>query len=206
MKNRERFLVTVILAVLLFGWLGFLVHTSPRFAGSGLGSAFGIVGATLMLVSTAYVPVKRCPFDQLGVADPLAAALTLAGYSGVGSIVALGAAWAYGWTWLDSAIVVLGAVVIARWSWGLILSSGATLLDVVPDPTLISKIKQRLEIEGDLLGDLHLWRLGPGHSGVIVSVVTHHPQEPEAYKQRLAGITGLSHVSVEVHRCKDHAA
>lgn len=112
----------------------------------------------------------------------------------------------YGWSWLDSAIGVFGAVVIARWSWGLILSSGATLLDVVPDPTLISKIKQRLEIEGDLLGDLHLWRLGPGHSGVIVSVVTHHPQEPEAYKQRLAGITGLSHVSVEVHRCKDHAA
>jgi cation diffusion facilitator family transporter len=112
----------------------------------------------------------------------------------------------YGWTWLDSTIGILGAVIIARWSWGLIVSSGATLLDVVPDPTLISKIKQRLEVDGDLLGDLHLWRLGPGHSGVIVSVVTHHPQEPETYKQRLAGIEGLSHVSVEVQRCKEHAA
>ena len=62
MKDRERFLVTTIFAVLIFGWLGFLVHTSPRFAGSGLGSAFGIAGAALMLVSVAYVAVKRIPF------------------------------------------------------------------------------------------------------------------------------------------------
>ena len=67
MKDRERFLVTTIFAVLLFGWLGFLVHTSPRFAGSGLGSAFGIAGAALMLVSTAYVVVKRIPFIKRGV-------------------------------------------------------------------------------------------------------------------------------------------
>jgi hypothetical protein len=61
MKNRSRFLVTSIFAVLIFGWLGFLVHTSPRFAGSGLGSAFGIAGAALMLVSASYVVVKRIP-------------------------------------------------------------------------------------------------------------------------------------------------
>ena len=62
MKDRERFLVTSIFALLIFGWLGFLVHVSPRFAGSVLGSAFGIAGAALMLVSTAYVAVKRIPF------------------------------------------------------------------------------------------------------------------------------------------------
>ena len=62
MKDRQGFLVTVILAVLIFGWLGFLVHTAPRFAGSGLGAAFGISGAALMLVSVAYVAVKRIPF------------------------------------------------------------------------------------------------------------------------------------------------
>jgi cation diffusion facilitator family transporter len=122
------------------------------------------------------------------------------------AIVALLGGRLYGWTWLDSAIGIVGAVIIARWSYGLIVSSGATLLDVVPDRTLASKIKQRLEIDGDLVGDLHLWRLGPGHAGVIASVVTHNPQEPEIYKQRLAGIEGLSHISVEVHRCKEHAA
>lgn len=62
MKDRERFLITVIFAVLIFGWLGFLLHTSPRFAGSGVGATFGITGAALMLLSVAYVAVKRIGF------------------------------------------------------------------------------------------------------------------------------------------------
>ena len=62
MKDRDRFVVTSIFAVLIFGWLGFLVHTSPRFAGSGLGATFGIAGAALMLVSVAYIAIKRIGF------------------------------------------------------------------------------------------------------------------------------------------------
>jgi len=62
LKSRERFLVSSILAVLVFGWLGFLLHVSPRFAGSGLGAVFGISAAVLMLVPLAYVLVKRIPF------------------------------------------------------------------------------------------------------------------------------------------------
>ncbi len=122
------------------------------------------------------------------------------------AIVALLGGRFYGWTWLDSAIGILGAAVIARWSYGLIVSSGATLLDIVPDGKLASKIRTCLEVGGDRLGDLHLWRLGPGHAGVIASVISDHPQEPGAYKRRLSGIEGLSHVSVEVHRCDEHAA
>jgi hypothetical protein len=61
MKERERIVVTGVLGVLLFGWLGFLVHRSPRFAGSGVGAAFGIAGAVLMLVPLAYPIVKRIP-------------------------------------------------------------------------------------------------------------------------------------------------
>ncbi len=62
MKNHERIIVTSILVVLVFAWLGFLLHVSPRFAGSGLGSAFGISGAVLMLVPLVYVIAKRIPF------------------------------------------------------------------------------------------------------------------------------------------------
>lgn len=61
MKNRERFIVSSIFMVLLFAWLGFLLHVAPRFAGSGLGAVFGISGAVLMLVPLAYVFVKRIP-------------------------------------------------------------------------------------------------------------------------------------------------
>jgi len=62
MKERERIVVTGVLTVLLFAWLGFLVHRSPRFAGSGVGSAFGIAGAILMLVPLAYMLIKRISF------------------------------------------------------------------------------------------------------------------------------------------------
>ncbi len=62
MKNRERLIVGSIFAVLVFGWLGFLLHVSSNFAGSGLGAVFGISGAVLMLVPLIYVFVKRIPF------------------------------------------------------------------------------------------------------------------------------------------------
>ena len=62
MKNRERLIVSSTLAVLVFAWLGFLLHVSPRFAGSGLGAVFGISGAVLMLVPLVYVFAKRIPF------------------------------------------------------------------------------------------------------------------------------------------------
>lgn len=62
MKERERIVVTGILTILFFAWLGFLVHRSPRFAGSGVGTAFGIAGAALMLVPLVYALVKRIPF------------------------------------------------------------------------------------------------------------------------------------------------
>ena len=62
MKNRERFIVSSIFAVLMTAFFGFLLHVSPRFAGSGIGAVFGISGAVLMLVPLAYVIAKRLPF------------------------------------------------------------------------------------------------------------------------------------------------
>jgi hypothetical protein len=62
MKEREGIIVSGVLTVLLLGWLGFLVHRSPRFPGSGVGAIFGIAGAVLMLVPLAYPIAKRIPF------------------------------------------------------------------------------------------------------------------------------------------------
>ena len=111
----------------------------------------------------------------------------------------------YGLVWMDALVGVVGAGVIISWGIGLIRSSGAVLLDVVPSRGLADRVRARLEVEDDRVADLHLWQLGPGHAGVIASVVTEHPQPPQAYKARLAGIAGLSHVTIEVHPCPDHA-
>jgi cation diffusion facilitator family transporter len=113
-------------------------------------------------------------------------------------IVALLGGRFLGWAWLDPVIGIVGALVIAQWSIGLIRSAGATLLDVVPNERLAATVRARLEVEGDRVADLHLWHLGPGHTGLIAAIVSDHPQPPAAYKERLARIRGLSHVTIEV--------
>jgi cation diffusion facilitator family transporter len=119
------------------------------------------------------------------------------------AIAALLAAWSYGWSWADPAIGVVGALVIAQWSWRLIRDSGAVLLDAAPNRALGDAIRGRLEIGHDRIADLHVWRLGPGHHAAIVSLVSDTPQPVEAYKARLADLRGLSHVTVEVLQCND---
>ncbi len=126
------------------------------------------------------------------LADALTSVLAIAG---------LGVAWAWGWTWLDPAVGILGAAVIALWSWRLVRDAGAVLLDAAPDAELIGRIRERLERGDDRIADLHVWRLGPGHHGAIVSLVADRPQPVEAYKALLSDVAGLSHVTVEVHRC-----
>jgi cation diffusion facilitator family transporter len=121
------------------------------------------------------------------------------------AIMALLAGWFFGWTSLDPLMGVVGALIIARWSVGLLRTAGAALLDMVPDQDLRAALRERLEIGGDRVSDLHVWRLGPGHTAVAASIVSTNPQSPSAYKERLAGIRGLSHVTVEVYPCTSEA-
>jgi cation diffusion facilitator family transporter len=119
------------------------------------------------------------------------------------AIFALSAGLLYGWTFLDPLMGIVGALVIVSWSVVLLRSAGAVLVDAVPDRRLAATVRERLEVGGDRVSDLHLWRLGPGHTALIASVVSDDPQAPEAYKGRLKGLSGFSHVTVEVNRCED---
>jgi cation diffusion facilitator family transporter len=115
------------------------------------------------------------------------------------AIAALGAAAYFDHPWLDPVAGLLGAVIIIVWAYGLIKSSAAVLLDAVPSLAYASLIRRRLEIQGDRVTDLHVWRLGPGHLGVLATIISDQPRTPDHYKARLAGIKGLSHVSIEVN-------
>jgi cation diffusion facilitator family transporter len=121
------------------------------------------------------------------------------------SVMAIGglilALW-FGWPWIDAVVGLVGACVIASWSYGLIRDAGRVLLDVVPDSRMQGSIRQHLEVDGDRVSDLHLWQIGPGHRAAIVTVVSDRPQAPAAYKERLRGIAGLSHVTIEVELCR----
>lgn len=59
MREREPLLVGGLVTLLLVLWLGFLVHASPRFAGSPFGGVLGVSGGVLMVAALAYSVVKR---------------------------------------------------------------------------------------------------------------------------------------------------
>jgi cation diffusion facilitator family transporter len=113
-------------------------------------------------------------------------------------IVGLLLARAFGWLWMDPLAGLIGALVIANWSIGLLRDTGGVLLDRTPDPRMAERVRKVIESEGDQVTDLHLWRLGPGHLGVIVSVATSGAREAAHYRHRLAKFADLSHVTVEV--------
>ena len=118
-------------------------------------------------------------------------------------IVGLIAGRQFGWLWMDPLMGLVATVVILSWSWTLIRSAGAVLLDVCPDPSLARKIAARIEQGSDRVSDLHLWRLGPGHLAALISLVTDEPRAPGHYKRLLSGLTGLSHVTIEVEACPE---
>ena len=104
-----------------------------------------------------------------------------------------------GWAWMDPVVGLAGAAVISTWSYALIRDTGRVLLDMTPDADLAENIRMAMERDGDRLCDLHLWRLGPGHIGAIVSLTTAMPRAPAFYRERLAAFRALSHVTIEVH-------
>jgi cation diffusion facilitator family transporter len=116
------------------------------------------------------------------------------------AITGLVLARTFGWLWMDPLAGILGALVIANWSYGLLRDTGGILLDMTPDPVLAEKLRKTVESDGDRLIDLHLWRLGPGHLGAVVSVVTGKPRDAAFYRATLARFKSLSHVTIEVTR------
>src|ERR1700676_2115422 len=113
-------------------------------------------------------------------------------------IVGLLLARTFGWLWMDPLAGIVGAGVIASWSYGLLHDTGAILLDMNPDRRMSNNLRQAVESEGDQLADLHLWRLGPGHLGAIISVITTPARDAVFYRARLARFRSLSHLTVEV--------
>jgi cation diffusion facilitator family transporter len=116
------------------------------------------------------------------------------------AIIGLSLAKAFGWLWMDPLAGIVGALVIANWSYGLMRDTGGILLDISPSDTIEKKVRAAVEAAGDTLLDLHVWRLGPGHFAAVVSVLTQvAKRNPAFYHSILRGFNGLSHITVEVH-------
>jgi cation diffusion facilitator family transporter len=115
------------------------------------------------------------------------------------AIIGLVLARAFGWLWMDPLAGVVGALVIANWSYGLMRDTGAILLDVNPDRRMVENVRHAIEDRGDKVVDLHVWRVGPGHMSAVVSVATDETQRDSRFYHAVLGrFKGLSHVTVEV--------
>jgi cation diffusion facilitator family transporter len=118
------------------------------------------------------------------------------------AIAALLAGRSLGWRWMDPVMGIVGSLVIARWSWGLLRDTSAVLLDGEISVGRRREIAEAIEShDGNRVSDLHLWRIGPQQIAAIVSVVTHVPRDPSHYRAMLERFPDLVHVTVEVNGC-----
>ncbi len=123
------------------------------------------------------------------------------------AIIALASGLIFGTAWADPLVGIVGAVVIGSWAYGLVRDSALVLLDAEDDPNLANEIKALVEREAQAqVSDLHLWRLGPGHHGLIVSLIGGGTTDNERIKRVLVErYPSLSHITVEVTVCDDCA-
>ncbi len=118
------------------------------------------------------------------------------------AIVALSIGKIWNWVWLDALMGIVGAVIISKWAWGLLRDTAKILLDRDFDPHIVEHIYRLVESDADnRIADLHLWKIGANQLAAIISLVTHFPQPPEYYKQLLAPVRDLAHLTVEVIHC-----
>lgn len=119
------------------------------------------------------------------------------------AIIALSAAKFFGFIWMDPLMGIVGAILVSKWSWGLLRDTSRTLLDKEVSKEIQDHIKEAIEKKDDnKVADLHLWSIGPGIYSAAISVVTDNPKSPNYYKELLPEV-GIVHTTLEVHRC-DH--
>jgi cation diffusion facilitator family transporter len=118
------------------------------------------------------------------------------------AIIALCFAKFFGWNWLDPVIGIAGAMVISRWSYGLLADTSSILLDHTIDEKSALAITQNIESDADnRVSDIHVWKVGPMDYAVMISIVTHFPKHPDDYKKLLSHYGELSHITIEVNPC-----
>lgn len=121
------------------------------------------------------------------------------------AIIALLTAKYFGLIWMDPAMGIVGAILVARWSLGLLRTTSGVLLDKQGPESIQHGIRDSIERDDDSeVADLHLWSIGPNIYTAVIAVVAQQPATPEQYKKRIPKNLGLAHISIEIHECSTH--
>ncbi len=124
----------------------------------------------------------------------------------VAAIAALAGGWWLGWGWLDPAMGIAGALVVALWAKGLIRDTAVVLLDREMDHPVVDEIREVVAERGAAgeaaIADLHVWRVGRGAYACALTLVTHDEQlTPTQVREWLAVHEEIAHATIEIHRC-----
>jgi cation diffusion facilitator family transporter len=118
------------------------------------------------------------------------------------AIIALVAGKFLGWNWFDPIMGIVGAIIITRWSYGLIKETSPLLLDASISEDYKSSIRKAIENDADnQITDIHVWKIGANDYAAIISLVTHQPNSIQHYKTLLADFDRISHLTIEVNQC-----
>jgi len=115
------------------------------------------------------------------------------------AIAALMAAKYVGLTWMDPAMGVVGGVLVARWSWGLLRGTGRVLVDSQAPDEVLESVRNAVEGDSVRIVDLHVWEIGPGYHAAILAVESDRPLTPRGVKDMIPKELGIAHITVEIH-------
>ncbi len=119
------------------------------------------------------------------------------------AIFALLAGKFLGLNWMDPVMGIVGAILVARWSMGLIRDTSGVLLDHQAPAAMLEQTRVAIEdVDDNRIADLHIWSIGPGIYSATMAVVSDTPKPPEYYKSLIPKGLGIVHTIVEVHRCQ----
>lgn len=116
------------------------------------------------------------------------------------AIIALFGGWLYGWSWLDPIMGIVGAVLVAAWAKGLIVETGKVLLDREMDHPVVDEVREVVEVDGDRITDLHVWRVGKQVYSCVLAITTSNKSlTPNDVRKRLAVHEEIVHSTIEIH-------
>ncbi|WP_428772733.1 CDF family Co(II)/Ni(II) efflux transporter DmeF [Vibrio sp.] len=114
------------------------------------------------------------------------------------AIVALLFGKFYGWNWLDAVMGIVGALVISKWTAGLIRQTSPVLLDESIDQDYRRQIEQALAPDA-IVTDMHIWKISGNHYSAAITIESSSDKSTAEYKQLLAQFDKISHLTLEVH-------
>ena len=98
---------------------------------------------------------------------------------------------------------ILGAVLVMKWSMGLLKTTSAVLLDEQMLPIEYEKIRKAIKSnDKHRILNLHAWIIGAGACAGINSVVSINPHPSSHYKVLIEKIIKLKHLCREMHPFK----